>query len=409
MNTSKQINIMVLLVFAAALATGAYTLWDPHRAKESETTQLDKTVERGAFWFSQNCRQCHGDRGEGGATGNRLAQAPALNRPDLQAKDGEGNVDPVAKVTQYKRVYYTITCGRVGTPMPTWASTQGGTLSTEQIAQLTTMVTEGTGWDKAKDFAVHGSPKFDVHGDDAEHLTLTRALDGSSTQVYLQSPDVDLSKNALPVVKNDRIVVDDEIMLITDVNHDGDVKALDDQGNVTSTNHAADFFAVERGVGTTNPKAHDEGAQVLHSAFLSPPNPPAIVGAEGIPPCGQKPPPATAAAGATPAAGETPTAGAGQTSFEVAGQGNAFDKTLLTGVTGQKLTVHFVNQDGGTVHDIHFFNGADKNSGDVDGGTSDIILGPADTTITFGPLDPGSYFYHCDIHPDTMAGTLAVQ
>ncbi len=29
MNTQKQIIVMVVLVFIAVLATGAYTLWDP--------------------------------------------------------------------------------------------------------------------------------------------------------------------------------------------------------------------------------------------------------------------------------------------------------------------------------------------------------------------------------------------
>ena len=84
MNTSKQITVMVVLVFIAVLATGAYTLWDPSRATDARATQLQKTVDRGAFTFSQNCRVCHGDAGEGGAASNRLAQAPPLNRPDLQ-------------------------------------------------------------------------------------------------------------------------------------------------------------------------------------------------------------------------------------------------------------------------------------------------------------------------------------
>ena len=135
MNTSKQITVMVVLVFIAVLATGAYTLWDPSRATDARATQLQKTVDRGAFTFSQNCRVCHGDAGEGGAASNRLAQAPPLNRPDLQGVKS-GAVDPVEKVNAYKRIYYTITCGRVGTPMPTWGNTQGGPLNDEQINQL---------------------------------------------------------------------------------------------------------------------------------------------------------------------------------------------------------------------------------------------------------------------------------
>ena len=94
MNTSKQINIMILLVFLSVFATGAYTLWDQTRAEEAEGEQLEKTIWRGAWLFSQNCRTCHGDAGEGGQASNRLRIAPALNRPDLQGmvEDAEGNL-----------------------------------------------------------------------------------------------------------------------------------------------------------------------------------------------------------------------------------------------------------------------------------------------------------------------------
>src|SRR5512135_3509276 len=86
MNTSKQINVMVLLVFAAVIATAAYTLWDPSRASEAKDTQLERTVDRGAYLFAQNCRACHGDKGEGGQASSRLPQALQLNRFDLQGK-----------------------------------------------------------------------------------------------------------------------------------------------------------------------------------------------------------------------------------------------------------------------------------------------------------------------------------
>ena len=57
MNTSKQINIMVGLIFVSLIATGAYWMWDPDRARRRRRTrQLETTIERGAFLFSQNCR-----------------------------------------------------------------------------------------------------------------------------------------------------------------------------------------------------------------------------------------------------------------------------------------------------------------------------------------------------------------
>src|SRR5262249_39759601 len=125
--------------------------------------------------------------GEGGGKSNRLAQAPPLNRPDLQGKkSADGPADEVEKINQFKRVYYTITCGRVGTPMPTWGNTQGGPLNDEQVKQRATLVTEGTGWEDAEKYAIEGAPEFGINtGSDAYHLALAEPLDATSTEVVL--------------------------------------------------------------------------------------------------------------------------------------------------------------------------------------------------------------------------------
>src|SRR5512141_1002959 len=137
MNTSKQINVMVLLVFAAVIATAAYTLWDPSRASEAKDTQLERNVDRGAYLFSQNCRACHGDKGEGGQAANRLPQALQLDRFDLQGRKKPGDpVDKTSKDAAFKLIVNTLNCGRVGKYMPAWSIAQGGTLTDEQIAQL---------------------------------------------------------------------------------------------------------------------------------------------------------------------------------------------------------------------------------------------------------------------------------
>src|SRR4029078_8495590 len=124
MNTSKQINVIVALVFLAVLATGACTRSDPPRASEAKDSQLQRTMERGAFLFSQNCRVCHGDAGEGGQAANRLnikgvAGAPALNRPDLQGRtEANGTVTEQNKTQAFTLIVNTLTCGRVGKAMP---------------------------------------------------------------------------------------------------------------------------------------------------------------------------------------------------------------------------------------------------------------------------------------------------
>ena len=65
MNTSKQINLMVLLIFALLIGLGVYTLYDPLRQQDARAQQEDVLAQRGAAIFAQNCRPCHGDIGQG--------------------------------------------------------------------------------------------------------------------------------------------------------------------------------------------------------------------------------------------------------------------------------------------------------------------------------------------------------
>ncbi len=364
MNTSKQINIIVLLVFAAVIATAAYTIWDPHRSSEAKTRQTDKTVDYGAYLFSQNCIVCHGNKAEGGAAANRLKQAPALNRPDLQGKDPKTNaVSKQAKDQAFKFVVNTVTCGRIGKAMPTWGQSQGGTLNDEQIRQLATLITEGTGWDQVNEFAIDGNEKYHLKGYNADGFKLADALDGSSATVKLNKIE--------GLDKGVRLQIADEIMLITDKPNTSDASVT-----------------VERGVGTTSPAPHAAGAEVLKPPV--PPDPPPVT----QPACGQNLPAAVPTQGAVAAA----------TELTIIGQGTAFDKDTLLGVAGQALTITFDNRDAGIAHNIHFFKGSDATGSEVS--ATEVAPGPVVQTLAIAPLDAGAYFYQCDVHPGQMEGTL---
>jgi outer membrane protein assembly factor BamB/plastocyanin len=116
----------------------------------------------------------------------------------------------------------------------------------------------------------------------------------------------------------------------------------------------------------------------------------------------------------TPAASGTPspsssgtpsgTTTSGATSLTVVGQNIAFDKTTLKAPAG-KVTVTFDNKDNGIPHNIHFFKGDNANGESV--AASPIKPGPATDTLTMN-LQPGTYFYQCDVHPLQMHGTLTV-
>ncbi|MGB2695951.1 MAG: hypothetical protein WBD55_12315 [Dehalococcoidia bacterium] len=142
MNTGKQINAMVLFLFVLAIVSGVYALWDQRRADNAEADQLEVTAERAATTFALNCRVCHGDRGQGGALGGRLPEAPPLDRDDLEGiEEGVFSKDSLERAFSF--VSHTITCGRIGTKMPTWGQAQGGVLNEEQIRQLTVLITAG--------------------------------------------------------------------------------------------------------------------------------------------------------------------------------------------------------------------------------------------------------------------------
>ncbi|HXF50194.1 MAG TPA: cupredoxin domain-containing protein [Dehalococcoidia bacterium] len=172
MNTSKQVNIMVVILFLSVITLGGYTLWDPFRADVSEDLQVEKNVERGAYLYATYCRACHGDKGEGGAAAGRFTAAPPLNRPDLQGrKEPGGPVDETAREQARALVVNTITCGRVGTAMPTWGQTPGftGPLNDMQISQLADLIVYGE-WGLAKEWAIEldhetGAPPETPPGD----------------------------------------------------------------------------------------------------------------------------------------------------------------------------------------------------------------------------------------------------
>lgn len=84
-------------------------------------------------------------------------------------------------------------------------------------------------------------------------------------------------------------------------------------------------------------------------------------------------------------------------------EGNAFAPATITLTAGEPTTVFFRNLDG-QPHNIAIYTD--------DTATESLFVGETitDATVTYEipALEPGEYFFRCDVHPD-MTGTVVVE
>jgi plastocyanin len=81
----------------------------------------------------------------------------------------------------------------------------------------------------------------------------------------------------------------------------------------------------------------------------------------------------------------------------------AFDKTELELPAGQETSLPFDNKDAGIPHNVSIY--AEQGGEPLFQG--EIITGPAKVDYSVPALDPGSYYFQCDVHPN-MSGTVTV-
>ncbi len=129
MNTQKQIILIVALLFMTVGGCAAYAAIDlPVRADSQAKWTLDQSRERGALLYANNCRTCHGNRGEGGV-------GLPLDTPEFK------NQDPLVLAANKAMLRRTLYCGRAGTLMQPWLNTNGGSLNAVQIEHLINLIT----------------------------------------------------------------------------------------------------------------------------------------------------------------------------------------------------------------------------------------------------------------------------
>ncbi|MEE8422838.1 MAG: cytochrome c, partial [Dehalococcoidia bacterium] len=179
MNTSKQINVMIGLLFVAFLSFSIYALNEGNRLADASEAELELQVRRGAKLFVANCRSCHGLDGEGGV-GSRLNSPAYL----ILEEGNEFGVDatPAGEADGiHDFLFNTIACGRTGTAMPVWAEQYGGSLSNTQVEQIVAMITNGR-WDFVAEIGeevdshrVPDLPDVVISGDRVSGLPLTKS------------------------------------------------------------------------------------------------------------------------------------------------------------------------------------------------------------------------------------------
>lgn len=113
--------------------------------------------------------------------------------------------------------------------------------------------------------------------------------------------------------------------------------------------------------------------------------------------------PAVSTPAATVAATPT-TAAQAPAAITLTAKNTTFDKTALQATAG-KVTIVFMNEDSGTVHNLHVFSGSDAKGQSM--GQTQLTAGPVTLTLSVD-LTKGTYHYQCDAHPDQMNGTLTV-
>ena len=116
---------------------------------------------------------------------------------------------------------------------------------------------------------------------------------------------------------------------------------------------------------------------------------------------------------ATTRAASSPTDGGGGAGgetieLELVAENTSYDPTELTAPAGADVTIVFDNDDPDLQHNFALFESADALDSPIFEG--DVITGVDTIDYEFtAPEEPGTYFYHCDIHPTQMDGDFIVE
>ena len=93
--------------------------------------------------------------------------------------------------------------------------------------------------------------------------------------------------------------------------------------------------------------------------------------------------------------------------LELTAENTTYDETELTAPAGADVTLIFDNDDEGIPHNFSLYETPESEEAIFEG---PITTGVEQIEYTFtAPEDPGTYHYHCDIHPTQMDGDFFVE
>jgi mono/diheme cytochrome c family protein len=126
-------GVVLTVFFALFLPT--YWIFESQRLQTEVEGFFVSAVERGENLYTENCAQCHGADGSGGAAASPYSDEswPAPNLRTIAARY-EDNPN-ITDVREY--IVNTLEVGRPGTPMPTWGAAYGGPWTDQQIQDVT--------------------------------------------------------------------------------------------------------------------------------------------------------------------------------------------------------------------------------------------------------------------------------
>jgi plastocyanin len=98
-----------------------------------------------------------------------------------------------------------------------------------------------------------------------------------------------------------------------------------------------------------------------------------------------------------------PPAPPGATSLQLAAVNSLFNPRSLSAAAGQPVVLQMNNQDNGVLHNFALYNNQSASQRIFVG---ELVTGPTTVVYNFNAPAPGTYFFRCDVHPDTMTGSF---